>query len=140
MFKFRTMRTNAERDGKAVWATASDPRVTKIGKLLRRTRLDELPQLINVLTGDMSLIGPRPERPEIARELSERFPSFNKRLKVKAGLTGLAQVQHGYAASSEAYRKKLAWDLVYIRKQSIALELEIAARTCVVVLTGDGAR
>ncbi|HQH27705.1 MAG TPA: sugar transferase [Oligoflexia bacterium] len=140
MFKFRTMVAHAEQDGKAVWACSSDPRVTRLGRFLRQTRLDELPQLINILMGDMSLIGPRPERPEIASQLVREFPAFNKRLRVKAGLTGLAQVQNGYAASTETYRKKLAWDILYIKKRSIFLEISIAAKTFLVVLTGDGAR
>lgn len=140
MFKFRTMRSDAERVTGPVWAAANDPRITKLGKFLRATRLDELPQLLNVLWGDMSLIGPRPERPEFTKELEQQLPRFRKRLEVKAGLTGLAQVTNGYAATMSSYRKKLAFDLVYIKKQSLLLDLAIAAKTALVVFTGKGAR
>ena len=140
MYKFRTMASDAESDTGAVWAAKSDPRVTRLGKLLRKTRLDELPQLFNVLKGDMSLIGPRPERPEIAVQLSQRIPSFNRRLAVKAGITGLAQVSNGYAACMTSYKRKLALDLIYIRNRCLMLDLRIAARTIMVVLTGFGSR
>lgn len=140
LLKFRTMRTDAEAGTGAVWAQEKDPRVTSIGRFLRVTRLDELPQLVNVLSGDMSLIGPRPERPEIAEELRKQFPSFHRRLEVKAGITGLAQVYGGYASSIESYRQKLALDLLYIKRRSIALDTVIAIRTVLVILTGSGAR
>ena len=140
MFKFRTMVADAEQNGQEIWAGEEDPRVTRFGRFMRKMRLDELPQLINVLIGDMSLIGPRPERPELSRQLSKELPGFNKRLQVKAGLTGLAQVAAGYASSTESYRVKLAWDIVYIRNRSILLEVEIALRTVMVILTGFGAR
>lgn len=140
MYKFRTMVQDAERGSGAVWAKSSDPRVTKVGRFLRLTRLDELPQLVNVLIGDMSLIGPRPERPEIADELQKDLPAFEKRLQVKAGLTGLAQISSGYAANLEGYQEKLAWDLLYIKHRSFALDLRICLRTVRVVLTGSGAR
>lgn len=140
IYKFRTMTHDAEAKTGAVWASANDPRVTKLGRLMRFTRLDELPQLLNVIEGDMSLIGPRPERPEIAIELVKRMPSFNKRLEVKAGLTGLAQIEAGYSSSIESYRRKLALDIIYIRKRSLFLDLAIAVRTIVVVITGRGAR
>lgn len=140
LFKFRTMRQDAERSTGPVWASTDDPRITKIGKFLRRTRLDELPQLINVIQGDMSLIGPRPERPEISFELSKKFHRFNDRLKVKAGLTGLAQIGSGYAACIKSYRRKLAHDIVYVRRKSVLLDLKIAFRTISVILSGDGAR
>ena len=140
MFKFRTMSTDAESVSGAVWADMNDPRVTSIGKLLRKTRLDELPQLLNVLIGDMSLVGPRPERPELARKLVKELPSFKRRLDVKAGLTGLAQIGPGYAADVISYREKLAWDIVYIQNRSLWLDLKIIVRTVYVVLTGFGAR
>lgn len=140
MCKFRTMTCDAEKASGAVWAQQNDPRVTFLGKILRKTRLDELPQLVNVLKGEMSLIGPRPERPEFVHELSRRLPGFAKRLQVKAGITGLAQIQSGYASSLESYRRKLAWDIVYIKHRSVLLELKIAAKTVIVVLTGSGAR
>lgn len=140
MLKFRTMRADAESATGAVWAAKSDPRVTSIGRYLRVFRLDELPQLINVIRGEMSLIGPRPERPEIATDLSKDLPSFNHRLAVKAGITGLAQTTSGYASSVESYRKKLAWDILYVRNRCLLLDLRIAIKTVFVVLTGSGAR
>ncbi len=140
MLKFRTMKTDAESTTGAVWASKRDPRVTRVGKYLRLCRLDELPQLINVIRGEMSLIGPRPERPEIATDLSKDLPSFNHRLAVKAGITGLAQTTTGYASSVDSYRKKLAWDILYVRNRCLLLDLRIALKTIVVVLTGSGAR
>ena len=140
IFKFRTMRKDAEAKSGAVWAQLKDPRITKIGHFLRITRLDELPQLFNVLLGDMSLIGPRPERPELAKELAKQFPSFNRRLEVKAGITGLAQVSSGYASSVDSYRRKLALDLLYIKKRCFLLDIQIALKTVIVILTGSGAR
>lgn len=139
MYKFRSMVVDAEAGGPA-YAKARDPRVTPVGKFIRVTRLDELPQLINVLMGDMSLIGPRPERPEMARKLAEELPDFNKRLAVRAGLTGWAQVEGGYAADSESYKAKLALDLEYIANRSIAMDCKIAWKTISVILTGHGAR
>jgi lipopolysaccharide/colanic/teichoic acid biosynthesis glycosyltransferase len=140
ILKFRTMRSDAERHTGAVWAESGDPRVTRVGRLLRNSRLDELPQFINVICGEMSLIGPRPERPEFASKLAEDLPGFNRRLRVKAGITGLAQTSSGYAASVSSYRKKLACDILYVRKRSLLLDLRIALRTIIVVITGNGAR
>lgn len=140
IFKFRTMGSNAESGSGAVWAESEDPRVTRIGRMLRVTRLDELPQLFNVLIGDMSLVGPRPERPELARKLAKELPGFNRRMEVKAGLTGLAQIGSGYAASVDSYKTKLAWDLLYIQNRSLLLDLKILFQTVRVVLTGIGAR
>jgi lipopolysaccharide/colanic/teichoic acid biosynthesis glycosyltransferase len=140
MFKFRTMNCDAESRSGAVWADTNDPRVTRIGKLLRRTRLDELPQLLNIVIGDMSLVGPRPERPELALELRNELKLFYRRTEVKAGLTGLAQIASGYAASVEGYREKLAWDLLYIQKRSLLLDFQILLKTVWVVLSGRGAR
>lgn len=138
ILKFRTMRQDAEALTGAVWAAERDPRITKLGHYLRTLRIDELPQLLNVITGDMSLIGPRPERPEFATKLQEQLPSFNRRLEVKAGITGLAQVGAGYAADVESYRKKLALDRVYIKNRGFLMDLRIALRTVVVMLTGQG--
>lgn len=138
ILKFRTMRQDAEALTGAVWASERDPRITKLGHYLRTLRIDELPQLLNVITGDMSLIGPRPERPEFATKLQEQLPSFNRRLEVKAGITGLAQVGAGYAADVESYRKKLALDRVYIKNHGFLMDLRIALRTVVVMLTGQG--
>lgn len=140
LLKFRSMRQDAEAGTGAVWAAKNDPRVTPIGHVLRKYRLDELPQLWNVLRGDMSLIGPRPERPEIAAELERTFPSFRRRLEVPAGLSGLAQVGWEYCSSVESYRRKFALDLVYIKNQCLLLDLRIALRTVVVLLSGHGSR
>ena len=134
------MIANAEGSSGAVWAATNDPRVTTVGKFLRSSRLDELPQLVNVLKGEMSLIGPRPERPEFAETLEEQLPQFGKRLAVKGGITGLAQVSAGYAACIDSYREKLALDLLYIKNRSLLLDLSIALQTVKVVLTGNGAR
>lgn len=140
LLKFRSMNHHAERLSGATFALNDDKRVTPVGKVIRMTRLDELPQLINVLLGDMSLIGPRPERPEMAQELGERIRGFHRRLGVKAGLTGLAQVLQGYPDDIDGYRRKLGLDMLYIRKQGFALDLWIALRTVGVVLTGSGAK
>lgn len=140
MYKFRTMQCGAEDASGAVWAEAKDPRVTRFGRFLRRTRLDELPQLFNVLRGEMSLIGPRPERPEFAGRLEQELPNFSDRHAVKAGITGLAQVSTGYAACVDSYRRKLELDLQYVREISFLTDLKIAAKTVLVILTGQGAR
>jgi lipopolysaccharide/colanic/teichoic acid biosynthesis glycosyltransferase len=140
LYKFRTMRVDAETASGPTFAHRNDPRITMLGSVLRRTRLDEIPQLLNVLLGDMSLIGPRPERPEFAHSLSERIPRFPERLQVKAGLTGLAQVRAGYASSQREFRKKLSYDLLYIKHRCLLLDLRIAAHTVAVVLTGKGAQ
>ena len=140
MYKFRSMQVNAEANSGATWASVKDVRTTPIGRFIRLTRLDELPQLINVLDGSMSLIGPRPERPEIAEELKKELPGFERRLEVKAGLSGLAQVSSGYASCIESYRKKLAYDIFYVDNLSFGLDLRIALRTVIVMLTGSGAR
>ena len=140
ILKLRTMINNAEAKTGAVWASESDPRITPFGRLLRYTRIDELPQLINVIRGEMSLIGPRPERPEIAQEIEKTIPSFKKRLQVKAGITGLAQVQTGYAANIEGCRRKLAFDILYIRHRSLWMDILIAIRTVGIMLTGSGSQ
>lgn len=138
--KFRTMRQDAERESGAVVAQLHDNRVTSVGRIFRKTRLDELPQLWNVLQGDMSLIGPRPERPELAKNFEKKIRGFSRRLGVKAGLTGLAQVIQGYPEYTDGYRQKLALDVLYIKKKSIALDLWIAMKTVGVVISGSGAR
>lgn len=140
MFKFRTMAFDAEASSGAVMADVADPRVTKIGSFLRRTRLDELPQLLNVVIGDMSLVGPRPERPELARTLRVELPGFQRRTRVRAGLTGLAQTTSGYASDVEGYREKLALDLLYIKRRSLLLDFQILLNTIWVVISGKGAR
>ena len=138
MFKFRTMVVGAESLGNT-WTQKNDSRIIPFGAILRKSRLDETPQFLNVLLGSMSIIGPRPERPDVALELTRRFPKFGQRLHAKGGMTGLAQVGIGYASTVEVYRKKLAFDILYIKKQSLLLDLIIAIRTVGVVLTGRGA-
>jgi exopolysaccharide biosynthesis polyprenyl glycosylphosphotransferase len=136
MFKFRTMRADAERPGEAVWARAHDPRITAAGRLMRRLRLDELPQVWNVLNGEMSLVGPRPERPEFV-ELLGSVPFWTRRHLVKPGITGWAQVKHGYAADAEGSLEKLSYDLWYIRHRSLTVDLAICAQTVAAVVRGE---
>lgn len=138
LLKFRTMIAGAEADGQARWASAEDARVTRVGLWLRRTRLDELPQVWNVLRGDMSLVGPRPERPELIAVLEREIAFYRARLLVKPGLTGWAQVNYGYGRSVEDARVKLEYDLYYIKHQSLWLELMILLRTVEVVLGMKG--
>jgi exopolysaccharide biosynthesis polyprenyl glycosylphosphotransferase len=139
LWKFRSMRTDAEAAG-PLWARQRDPRVTRVGAFIRTHRIDELPQLVNVLRGEMSLIGPRPERPEFAARLAEAIPGFAARTAVRPGLTGWAQVNAPYCASVMDARAKLAYDLYYIRNRNAALDLAILCRTVAVVLNGTGAR
>ena len=137
IFKFRTMVNDAEVQGER-WADAEDPRVTRIGRFLRPSRLDELPQLWNVLKGDMSFVGPRPERPTFTRNLEEQIPYYNMRVLIKPGITGWAQVQYPYGASIEDARQKLEYDLYYIKNYSILLDLAILFKTVRVVLFRSG--
>ena len=140
IFKFRTMVTDAEASG-PVWATGcEDPRLTSIGKLLRRTHLDELPQLINVLKGHMSLVGPRPERPCFVETLDRAIPRYDERLLLKPGMTGLAQVHYRYDQSLADVKRKLRFDLLYVKLMCLMLDVQILAWTCSVVLTGRGIR
>jgi len=136
--KFRTMRPDAEQDGEARWATAADDRITRVGRFLRRTRLDELPQFLNILKGEMSLIGPRPERPEFSALLEQRLPFYRTRLLVKPGLTGWAQVNYGYGSTVEDALIKLQYDLYYIKHQVWWMELAILIRTLETVLGMKG--
>ncbi|WP_340371774.1 sugar transferase [Peribacillus sp. FSL E2-0218] len=136
IIKLRSMYINAEKNG-AQWALKDDPRVTKVGSFIRKTRIDELPQLINVLKGEMSLIGPRPERPVFTQQFNEEISGFEKRLIVKPGITGWAQVNGGYDISPE---EKLSLDIYYIRNLSILTDIKIIFKTVKVVITGDGAR
>ena len=140
LFKFRSMRTDAEHDGIPKWATSGDPRITPVGKFLRRTRMDELPQLFNVLRGEMSFVGPRPERPYFVEQLSEQVPFYGARHTVKPGLTGWAQVRYSYGASVEDAVKKLQFDLYYVKNHTFFLDLVILINTVRVVLRGEGAR
>jgi exopolysaccharide biosynthesis polyprenyl glycosylphosphotransferase len=137
MYKFRTMRADAERPGEAVWAARNDPRVTTAGRLMRRLRLDELPQVWNVLKGEMSLVGPRPERPEFLADLLHTVPFWTRRHLVKPGITGWAQVKRGYAADAAATIDKLSYDLWYIRHRSLTVDLVICVRTLATAVRGD---
>lgn len=136
--KFRSMVEDAEKNGEAQWAQKNDPRVTKFGRFLRSTRIDEIPQLLNVLRGEMSLIGPRPERPEFVRKLQEIIPFYNERNLVKPGLTGWAQINFQYGASAGDALKKLQYDLFYIKNRSIPLDLGILLKTINIMLSGRG--
>lgn len=138
ILKLRSMTTNAESGGQAVWATKQDMRVTRVGRFLRATHLDELPQALNILRAEMSLIGPRPERMEYARALEEAEPLYRSRLFVKPGLTGLAQVNYGYGDTSKDELEKLRYDLYYITHQSIQLDISILLKTVVEVVGGHG--
>lgn len=138
IYKFRSMRRDAEKHSGAVWAMQNDPRVTRIGRFLRATHLDELPQLFNVLKGDMSLVGPRPERPEIARELVKAIPHYYSRLKVKPGITGLAQVRYRYDSCIKDVKNKLRYDLFYISNANFWLDLRILFDTIEHILLSKG--
>ena len=140
VIKFRSMCTNAEVDGKAVWAAKEDSRVTRVGKLIRKTRIDELPQLLNVLKGDMSFVGPRPERPEFVGELAQAIPYYDLRHHVKPGITGWAQVSYPYGSSIKDAREKLQYDLYYLKNYSVFLDVNILLQTIQVILLGKGAR
>jgi sugar transferase (PEP-CTERM system associated) len=137
--KFRSMRADAEADGQPRWAAVDDDRVTRIGRFIRKTRIDELPQLINVLRGDMSFVGPRPERPVFVNELKKAIPYYDLRHSVKPGITGWAQVRYSYGASVEDARKKLQFDLYYVKNHSLFLDLLILVETVRVVLFREGA-
>jgi sugar transferase (PEP-CTERM system associated) len=140
LYKFRTMCEDAENDTGAVWAQQKDTRVTGVGNILRKTRFDEIPQLFNVLKGDMSLIGPRPERPEFVEKLKEIIPYYSERHFVKPGITGWAQVKYRYGASVEDAVEKLRYDLYYIKNLSFFLDMLIVLETVKVVLFGRGSR
>ncbi|HUN44462.1 MAG TPA: exopolysaccharide biosynthesis polyprenyl glycosylphosphotransferase [Acetobacteraceae bacterium] len=140
LLKFRSMREDAEAGGSPRWAQRRDPRVTRVGRIIRPLRIDELPQLINVLAGEMSMIGPRPERPHFVAQLTQVIPLFRERSYVKPGLTGWAQVNYPYGASVEDAREKLAYDLYYIKNRNLLLDLLILCATVRVVLSREGAR
>ena len=139
VLKFRTMRTNAEANG-PVWATLDDPRVTRVGAFLRKTRIDELPQLFNVMRGDMALVGPRPERPHFVELLASEIPFYHDRALIKPGITGWAQVKFRYGSSVDDARRKLEYDLYYLHHRSLLLDLLILALTVRVVVRLQGAR
>jgi sugar transferase (PEP-CTERM system associated) len=138
--KFRSMRTDAEKDGKPQWAKANDNRITRVGQFIRRVRIDELPQLFNVLRGDMSLVGPRPERPFFVDQLTQEIPFYALRHSVKPGVTGWAQVRYPYGATVEDSQEKLQYDLYYVKNHTLFLDLVVLMETVGVVLTGKGAR
>ncbi len=140
VYKFRSMRENAEQGGKAQWAKVNDDRVTRVGAFIRKTRLDELPQIFNVLMGDMSFVGPRPERPEFVTLLSEQIPYFSERHRVKPGITGWAQICYPYGASEKDSLEKLQFDLYYIKNYSLFLDLVIILQTAHSVIAGKGGR
>jgi sugar transferase (PEP-CTERM system associated) len=140
VYKMRTMAQDAEKDGKAAWATPNDVRITRVGRFLRRARMDELPQLLNVLKGEMSFVGPRPERPEFVAMLTEQIPFYAVRHSVKPGLTGWAQVRYSYGATVEQSVRKLEYDLYYVKNHTLVLDLLIMLETLRVVLLGEGAR
>lgn len=140
IYKFRTMRVDAEKETGPVWAENNDPRLIPVGGFLRKAHIDEIPQFINILKGEMSLIGPRPERPVFVQKFKEKITDYEKRLAVKPGLTGLAQVWHKYDETIEDVRKKIKYDLLYIRKLCLWTDLRILLRTVRVVFTGEGAR
>jgi lipopolysaccharide/colanic/teichoic acid biosynthesis glycosyltransferase len=133
ILKFRTMVDGAEEPGTAVWAAEMDPRITRVGHFLRKTRMDELPQLWNVLRGDMSVVGPRPERPEFVDVLEAEVPFWTRRHLVKPGITGWAQVRRGYTSDLEGTAEKLSYDLFYLKHRSVALDLAIVVKTLAIV-------
>lgn len=140
LLKFRSMRVDAEKSGSAQWATKNDSRVTKVGKIIRKTRIDELPQIYNVLRGDMSFVGPRPERPKFVVELAEKIPYYTDRHRVKPGITGWAQLLYPYGSSEKDSKEKLQYDMYYIKNRSMFLDTLILVQTVEVVLFGKGAR
>jgi sugar transferase (PEP-CTERM system associated) len=140
LLKFRSMRSDAEGDGAPVWARDADPRVTRVGAIIRKYRIDELPQLWNVLRGNMSFVGPRPERPFFVKQLAEQIPFYSERHAVKPGITGWAQVNYPYGASLEDARQKLAYDLYYVKNRTLFLDIVILIHTIRVILFREGAR
>ena len=136
IYKLRSMYIDAEKDG-AKWASENDERITKVGRIIRKTRIDELPQLVNILKRDMSFIGPRPERPEFIKEFIKYIPDFNDRLLVKPGITGWAQVNGGYSLTP---KEKLEFDKYYIKNRGFKLDLLILIKTIIVIFTRHGAR
>jgi exopolysaccharide biosynthesis polyprenyl glycosylphosphotransferase len=138
IYKFRSMKQDAEKLTGPVWSTKDDPRITCVGKFVRKVRIDELPQMINILKGEMSLVGPRPERPFFVEKLSQEIPYYKRRLKVRPGITGWAQVKHKYDESVEDVKEKLKYDLFYIENMSLRMDFKIMFRTVFVMLFGKG--
>jgi exopolysaccharide biosynthesis polyprenyl glycosylphosphotransferase len=140
LMKFRSMREDAERDGKPQWAQKNDSRVTRVGSFIRLTRIDELPQILNVLRGEMSFVGPRPERPEFVAHLNERIPYYRERHSIKPGITGWAQLCYPYGSSEQDAAEKLQYDLFYVKNHSLLFYLAILIQTVEVIVWGKGAR
>jgi sugar transferase (PEP-CTERM system associated) len=140
LFKFRSMRVDAERDGRARWAAANDDRVTRVGRVIRKLRIDELPQIINVLNGEMSLVGPRPERPEFVSQLNTKIPLYRERHTIKPGITGWAQLCYPYGSNEKDAAEKLQYDLFYVKNRNLLFYLAILVQTVEVILWGKGAR
>jgi exopolysaccharide biosynthesis polyprenyl glycosylphosphotransferase len=140
VLKFRSMRTDAEAENGAQWAQDEDPRVTRVGRFLRRYRLDELPQFVNVIRGEMSFVGPRPERPVFVEQLRQKISYYDERHSVRPGLTGWAQVSYHYGASFEDTARKLEYDLFYLKNMSVLFDCAIILKTIRIVLTGFGGR
>jgi lipopolysaccharide/colanic/teichoic acid biosynthesis glycosyltransferase len=140
LYKLRSMRNGAERDGKVQWAKTDDDRTTRVGRFIRRYRIDELAQIINVFKGEMTFVGPRPERPEFVDQLSKQIPFYGLRHGVKPGITGWAQVRYSYGASVDDAIEKLQHDLYYVKNHSLFLDIMILIATVEVVLWGKGAR
>ena len=140
IIKFRSMRNDAEKDGRAIWAQAGDPRVTRVGSILRKSRIDEIPQAFNVLKGELSFVGPRPARPSFVADLAEEIPYYNERHRVKPGITGWAQINYPYGASVEDARQKLGHDLFYIKNKSLLYDLIVMLQTVRIILFAEGSR
>lgn len=140
IYKLRTMRVDAEKNTGPMWAQEDDPRLIRFGKIIRKLHIDELPQLYNVLKGDMSIVGPRPERPVFVEKLNKEVVDYQKRIQVKPGITGLAQVWHRYDETIKDVRKKVKYDLLYIREMCLMVDLRILLRTVIVAALGKGAR
>jgi lipopolysaccharide/colanic/teichoic acid biosynthesis glycosyltransferase len=140
IYKFRSMRTDAEQSGKPIWAKNGDDRITRAGRFIRKTRLDELPQLWNVMRGDMSFVGPRPERPFFVDQLAKEIPFYLQRHALKPGITGWAQVKYRYGSTVEDAMEKLRYDLYYIKHLSVFFDLTIVLDTVKVILFGKGAQ
>ncbi len=136
VYKFRTMRSDAEKGSGAVWAQKNDPRITRSGNILRFTHVDEIPQFLNVLLGEMSMVGPRPERPQIIPKLVEQIPGYAKRLEVKPGMSGIAQIYCGYDATIDDVREKLRYDLIYVQKHSFKYDVMILFKTLWMIIRG----
>jgi len=140
VIKFRSMRADAEADGKPIWATSNDDRTTNVGRIIRKLRIDEIPQFWNILRGDMNFVGPRPERPHFVKQLAAEIPYYEHRHLVAPGLTGWAQIKYPYGASVKDAIQKLQYDLYYIKNQSLTLDLMIVFETVKTVLFGKGGR